>query len=948
MTPAVSPDLLNHLLRAADAAAQAALLESAGLFDAPGLAQLVAHAATAVSAQPDQARQLAAIAATLSGPAAALEVAPRAAYIQAQTFAIAGDYAAAQILIETARAGYLALERPTDALRTQIGLMNILGEQGQYPAALAAGQQILDAVAQNGLPAGDAALLAALAAQNMGVCHRRMGQYDAALAACAAAERQYRQLEMLPAVGQLRINRGLILVDAGRPREALPELETAVALFATTGQPRMQAKALNNLGLALQLLGQHSRSLDALEQARRLFETLPETDGERHILLLDTADVYLSLNLYPEAVATYRQALPLLQAAGMAHDLARARWGLGAALAAQGRLDEADEMLQAAAALLAQAGNAPLQAGVLLEQAALQQARGQRGAALAHARHALDLVTGGVWPVQRVYAQLRLADLLLPDAPLAELILRDALRRAEPLALPHLRYRLQQRLGHVYLLQGRPAEALPLLETAVATIEQLRGQLNQEALRTSFLRDKIAAYEDLVQLYLNQDDAQGVRLAFAVAEQAKSRALVDLLSGLAQTRLESGAAPDVAARLAQLQADLHALYNEAFNGGSGGERRTELADLTARVSRLENEISQLRLRAVAAAAGADPLAEPLPPESIGRRMPDDVALIAYHIVGDEIMAFVQHAGRLQVVRRLGTPAAVRQQADRLANQWERFRAGRAFVSRHMQQLTQSANRVLQALHALLLAPLRPLLPPGARLVVIPHGLLHQIPFHALYDGAAYLLQQHEVTVAPSATVYALCQERQAPPDGAALVLGVPDASIPHVAAEAAAVAGRLPDAAVYLDEAATLARFHAAAERPRLLHLACHGLFRGDNPMFSALKLHDGWLTAGDVLRHDLAGALVTLSACESGRSQVLAGDELVGLARAFLGAGAASLVVSLWLVEDETTAALMADWYARMPAQRPGAALREAQLALLARHPHPYYWAPFVLMGRP
>jgi CHAT domain-containing protein len=133
-----------------------------------------------------------------------------------------------------------------------------------------------------------------------------------------------------------------------------------------------------------------------------------------------------------------------------------------------------------------------------------------------------------------------------------------------------------------------------------------------------------------------------------------------------------------------------------------------------------------------------------------------------------------------------------------------------------------------------------------------------------------------------------------------------------------------------------------------ILHLACHGMFRGDNPMFSSLKLHDGWLTAAGVLGLDLGGALVTLSACESALNRVLAGDEIVGLTRGFLGAGAATLVASLWLVQDETTSWMMERWYARM---RDGArwttALHEAQLALKERRPHPYYWAPFVLIGQ-
>ena len=118
--------------------------------------------------------------------------------------------------------------------------------------------------------------------------------------------------------------------------------------------------------------------------------------------------------------------------------------------------------------------------------------------------------------------------------------------------------------------------------------------------------------------------------------------------------------------------------------------------------------------------------------------------------------------------------------------------------------------------------------------------------------------------------------------------------------------------------------------------------------MFSSLKLHDGWLTAADVMQLDLAGALVTLSACESGRNEVLAGDELIGLTRAFLGAGASTLVASLWIVQDQTTASLMEKYYGRLrDGAEPAEALRAAQLAIKEEHTHPYYWAPFVLVGK-
>jgi CHAT domain-containing protein len=137
----------------------------------------------------------------------------------------------------------------------------------------------------------------------------------------------------------------------------------------------------------------------------------------------------------------------------------------------------------------------------------------------------------------------------------------------------------------------------------------------------------------------------------------------------------------------------------------------------------------------------------------------------------------------------------------------------------------------------------------------------------------------------------------------------------------------------------------------RLLHFACHGEFRPDNPLFSGLALADGWLTTLDIFNLRLEASLVTLSACQTGRSVIGGGDELFGLRRAFLAAGAASLVMSHWLVEDRSTAALMEAFYRGLGlGETKAAALRAAQLGLLygedPAYAHPYFWAPFFLTG--
>lgn len=951
----IRPEFVDDLLACPELDQQVDALRSGELINQEGLSALLDLAEYLIRSDPDKARRLATLCAQVAASAGVPAVVPHAEYLLARAHALNAEYDAALALIESARRGFLSIDEPLEALRTNVGRMLVLSEQGGYHEAIRAGEDLLgelDGASGAAIAPEQRQLLIALAQQNLGLSYDQMGRYDQALEAYAGAERHYQALGMTERVGEIYNNRGIVLLGLGRGSEALQAFEAAAELFSQAGLALLYAQALINIGDAHLLLSNYMRGLDALKQARRLFDSLAAV-AQQPILLIDTADAYMALNLHPEALAAYREAEDLMSVVGLAHDRARALWGMGAALIAQSQLEAADGALDQAATLFYTAENWPLLAGVLLEQAALQAARGRPALALDAARRSLDLVAGRDLPVQQVYAHLRLADLLLPDTDAVERHLGEVRSLSDALGLPHLRYRLNQRLGHLRLLQGRHAEARALLSSAIDEIERLRGTLAHEAVRTSFLHDKVTAYEDLVRLHLDCGGPGHVRAAFAAAERSKSRTLVDLLSGESEQPAAADLQDGARAQLRALQADLNATYNELL--GVDGSRKASVAELSARASALEREMSQLRLHAALDARSTDILAAPLPFETIAAELEPGVALVAYHIIGDEIMAFVAEGERVDVVRNLGAVSAVQALIQRLHIQWDRFRAGQEFVSQHMRQLEQTAQRVLHALYRALFAPLEPLLGAGAerageprRVVVVPHGLLHQLPFQALYDGRQYLLERFEITYAPSATVLALCQRRAPRDPGRALVLGLPDLSIPAVADEAAAVARQLPDADLRLGDRATTAAVREAAPVCGILHLACHGLFRADSPMFSALKLYDGWLTAADVSGIDLSGALVTLSACESGRSQVIGGDEVLGLKRAFLSAGVATLVVGLWLVQDVTTAALMTSWYARMRggAER-AAALRAAQLELKAEYSHPYYWAPFILVGR-
>jgi CHAT domain-containing protein len=180
-----------------------------------------------------------------------------------------------------------------------------------------------------------------------------------------------------------------------------------------------------------------------------------------------------------------------------------------------------------------------------------------------------------------------------------------------------------------------------------------------------------------------------------------------------------------------------------------------------------------------------------------------------------------------------------------------------------------------------------------------------------------------------------------------LVVGVEDQRIPKVREEVDRVRGLFPHHRVLKDDEATIEAFSIAAREADYLHVAAHGIFRQDDPQFSALRLADGWLSLYDIYGLRLRAKLVSLSACQSGRSWIGGGDEMVGLVRGFLYAGASSLLVSQWPVNDSTAADLMAGFYRGLRSGEPAAAaLRNAMQKVRAEHPHPYHWAPFALIG--
>lgn len=245
-----------------------------------------------------------------------------------------------------------------------------------------------------------------------------------------------------------------------------------------------------------------------------------------------------------------------------------------------------------------------------------------------------------------------------------------------------------------------------------------------------------------------------------------------------------------------------------------------------------------------------------------------------------------------------------------------------------------------------------------RIGIIPHGILHYLPFAALKQKDRFLVSDYALFYLPSATVYKFCKQKETPFTGKILAIGNPDLrdpgfDIPFAQNEVAKINRLYPDSKLLTRAQASESVIKSEAGTYNVLHFATHGIFDAEQPLNSALLLSpgesdDGRLTVSEIFDLDLNAAMVTLSACQSGMSKIKAGDEMTGLPRAFIYAGAATVIASLWNVNDESTSILMEKYYHNLKDLNKPEALRSAQLKLL-NHPKynkPYYWAAFALTG--
>jgi CHAT domain-containing protein len=489
-------------------------------------------------------------------------------------------------------------------------------------------------------------------------------------------------------------------------------------------------------------------------------------------------------------------------------------------------------------------------------------------------------------------------------------------------------------------LQG----ALRRYEEALAIHESLRAGSRLEELAMGLADDSAGVYTEAIEVAM--DLGRG-RRAFDLSERARARAFLDHLEVLpGDGRTPRGAW--LLRRERRLRASLERMAPPAEAPAGAREERA--------VRQQWGELVE-RLAEAQGAGGAMPAPSTLKLAQVRRLLRPDTTLLAYVVMPDRTCAFVVSSSAFAAVDLPVTEAALAAAVQGLG-----IEIGARQETREPRDLTctplmpRPAEGTLTLLHDQLIAPLERFVR-TPRLGVIPHGILHHLPFASLERDGRRPGDRYTLFHLPSASLLKFLPRRPPSTRPQLLALGYSPTTgtpLPHAEEEATAIA-ELYGTRPWLGAEASAAAFLSQASRHTRLHLAAHGELNGSSPLLSRLLLASddgstGSLYLHDILDLDLSGVdLVVLSACKTSIGPWRRGDDRVALNRAFLQAGAATVIASLWSVEDRATCVLMTALHRHLCEGRSKAeALRLAQAETRARFPGLLSWAGFVLTGDP
>ena len=788
---------------------------------------------------------------------------------------------------------------------------------------------------------------------NVGNIYHRQDRFEESIAQYERAYSDLMPFKDAEGLAVLLSNMAVCLISLNDFPRALATYQGARAFCHQNNMPLLVAQADYNIAYLYYLRGEYSQAIEALYAARRACEAIGDA---YHFALchLDLSDIYLELNLSEEAREMAHEGYLRFQKLGMGYEAAKTLANEATACGQQGRTVEALERFSKAREMFEREKNLVWPWLIDLYQGLLLFHEGRhfeaRRLCIAAARFFDHSALAG----KAVLAHLLLARIALQVGDFAEAQneTEQSLARLKGLQTPVLAYQAHLLEGQIAQARNDRVAARRAYLEARQALETLRSRLQGEELKISFVKNKMQVYEALVDLYISGEGTDAsAEDAMAYMEAAKSRSMIEMIfqSGQSLPLGEEGQS-DLVRKIRDLREELNWYYHRIELEQLRPEEVSlqKLQTLREKAQSQEKELLKT-LRELPARERENATLEAPAEFSLKKlqaSLPEDAILLEYFSTGDRIVAAVISRQAIHILP-LTVLSRVTHLLQLLRFQLSKFRMGSEYVRRFEEPLLRATQSHLESLYGELIAPLRPLLK-GQHLIVVPHGPLHFLPFHALRNGQEYLCDAFTVSYAPSATVFSLCQQKSATANAGALVLGIADERAPLILDEVKSVAALLPKSSLHLAGAATSSLLREQGPECSVLHIATHGIYRQDNPMFSGIRLGDGYLNLYDLYQMRLNAQLVTLSGCATGMNSVSAGDELLGLQRGLFCAGATTLLLSLWDVHDQSTAQLMLHFYREfIRTGQMAAALQHAMQELRKVNPHPYFWAPFVLVGK-
>lgn len=519
----------------------------------------------------------------------------------------------------------------------------------------------------------------------------------------------------------------------------------------------------------------------------------------------------------------------------------------------------------------------------------------------------------------------------------AEKLLSEGLALCDRLNMTDWSWKFRLQLGRLERRRDKLQDALAHFNAGIEIVEPQGPAVRVAKSGPKLEEDKGELYDEAISCLADLNRSEQ---AFHLAERARARRFLDAMGGGGLAFAKHGVAEQLA-REATMRSALVSARDRFLKAGETGkeaakqdleEARRNYDDTLARLAELDSELpSYVKVDARTY-------------EELKSLIPEDTALLSYYQSADRLIVWIATSEAL-IMHAVDQPRSVTR------NKVEAFR--------HQMIHFHPVEKPGGELYRLLLSPLEKQWAAKARLVIIPFGMLNQLPFTALYDGENFLLEKRAVSMLSSANQLRFIDRAEMKTPAAAIV-GIGGAALntaaglealPFTRQELGALASSYPRAEIHLDQRATETAFKALAQEALWLHIASHSAIDRVNPLDSALLLQkdgseDGRLHLHEVLGMDLSAELVSLSACDSATGTLSEGNEIIGLSRAFLTAGASRVLASQWRVSDLSTAILMKHFFRQLKEHPAPEALRNAQQKVRQAFPHPAYWAGFRLEG--